>query len=99
VSAGAESALAKSTRLMSVDAFRGFDMFWIAGADALVDALHKMSDNVVVQGVATQLGHVPWAGFHFEDLIFPDVRVYRGRLAGVFVDTRHRRKRPWRWWE
>ncbi len=31
-----------STRLMSLDALRGFDMFWILGADALVRALPKV---------------------------------------------------------
>ena len=59
------------TRLMSLDALRGFDMFWIVGADALVEGLRKVSDNGLVQGLAHQLEHVGWAGFHFEDLIFP----------------------------
>ncbi|HEX3988606.1 MAG TPA: hypothetical protein VHZ30_04185, partial [Verrucomicrobiae bacterium] len=30
-------------RLMSLDALRGFDMFWIIGADDLVIALNKMT--------------------------------------------------------
>jgi predicted acyltransferase len=58
-------------RLMSLDALRGFDMFWIVGADSLVAALHKLSDNRFTATLATQLGHVAWGGFHFEDLIFP----------------------------
>jgi predicted acyltransferase len=58
-------------RLMSLDALRGFDMFWIVGADELVHGLRQVSDNSVVQGLAHQLEHVAWAGFHFEDLIFP----------------------------
>ena len=69
--AGAGSTAAKPARLMSLDALRGFDMFWIIGADALVGGLRKVSDNGVVQGLAHQLEHVDWAGFHFEDLIFP----------------------------
>jgi len=32
-----------SRRLMSLDALRGFDMFWIIGADSLVYALNEMS--------------------------------------------------------
>lgn len=56
---------------MSLDALRGFDMFWILGADALVRALEKMSDNPVTRLLGTQLSHVAWAGFHFYDLIFP----------------------------
>lgn len=58
-------------RLRSVDALRGFDMFWILGASALVKALGKMSDNGVTRFLQAQLTHVPWTGFVFYDLIFP----------------------------
>lgn len=67
----AESTVTKTARLMSLDALRGFDMFWIIGADELVQGLRKVGDNPVLQGLANQLEHVSWAGFHFEDLIFP----------------------------
>ena len=60
-----------STRLMSIDALRGFDMFWIIGADALVSALNRMSQTAPTRFLATQLDHVEWQGFHFYDLIFP----------------------------
>src|SRR4029077_16726933 len=60
-----------SNRLTSLDALRGFDMFWIGGADAIVEALRGVSDAGLVHGLADQLEHVLWAGFHFEDLIFP----------------------------
>jgi predicted acyltransferase len=66
---GAEAA--GQGRLMSLDALRGFDMFWIVGAGALVEALGKMNDNGVTRFLSTQLSHVQWEGFHFEDLIFP----------------------------
>ena len=33
-------------RVLSVDALRGFDMFWIVGAGALVHALDRMNANV-----------------------------------------------------
>jgi predicted acyltransferase len=56
---------------MSLDALRGFDMFWIVGADELVKALLKVDDNPALQIIDQQLEHVEWAGFHFEDLIFP----------------------------
>ena len=58
-------------RLMSVDALRGFDMFWIVGADGLVSALNHMSKSAPTEFVADQLEHAQWQGFHFEDLIFP----------------------------
>ena len=45
-----EGGPAKPPRLLSLDALRGFDMFWIVGADALMEALRKLSDGPVVQG-------------------------------------------------
>jgi predicted acyltransferase len=56
---------------MSLDALRGFDMFWILGADAVVYALGKMSDAGPVQLLVKQMDHTEWAGFTFYDLIFP----------------------------
>ncbi len=60
-----------SARLMSVDALRGFDMFWIIGADSLVYALNRLSKSKPTEFLADQLDHAEWAGFHFYDLIFP----------------------------
>ncbi|HWE36097.1 MAG TPA: DUF5009 domain-containing protein [Isosphaeraceae bacterium] len=62
---------ARPGRLVSLDALRGFDMFWIVGADELVSALRKVRDAGPVRALAEQLEHVEWGGFHFEDLIFP----------------------------
>ena len=62
---------AESQRLTSLDALRGFDMFWILGADSFVYALHETSHNPVTEFFATQLDHAEWRGFHFYDLIFP----------------------------
>src|SRR5208282_4650417 len=61
----------ETRRLVSLDALRGFDMFWILGADSFVYALHEMSPNPATQFLATQLDHAEWQGFHFYDLIFP----------------------------
>src|ERR1041384_7735589 len=60
-----------SQRLMSIDALRGFDMFWIVGAEEIVHALRKASDNGVLNFFATQLSHKDWEGVAFYDLIFP----------------------------
>jgi predicted acyltransferase len=56
---------------MSVDALRGFAMFWIIGADALFYALGKMFPSGPIHSVALQLDHVEWEGLRFYDLIFP----------------------------
>ncbi len=58
-------------RIMSVDALRGFDMFWIVGADELFGALGKISHSPIAGFFARQLHHVRWEGFVFYDLIFP----------------------------
>ena len=58
-------------RLMSLDALRGFDMFWIVGGEELVHALHKAWPNQVTGLLDRQMDHQPWEGVHFYDLIFP----------------------------
>ncbi len=58
-------------RLLSLDALRGFDMFWILGADAVVTALGRMFDAAPVRFLAGQMDHKAWDGFAFYDLIFP----------------------------
>lgn len=56
---------------MSLDALRGFDMFWIVGAEGLVEGLEKVTSGGLLGLIADQLRHKAWEGFHFEDLIFP----------------------------
>ncbi len=58
-------------RFVSVDALRGFDMFWILGGDLLVRSLPKIYDCPATRNLAEQMEHCEWAGFHFYDLIFP----------------------------
>lgn len=58
-------------RLFSLDALRGFDMFWIIGGGSLVAALAKYTGAGWLQSMADQMEHVAWAGFNFQDLIFP----------------------------
>jgi predicted acyltransferase len=74
----AETAPAPATpRVASVDALRGFNIFWILGGDAVAWALHEMSVGkgplVGAAGAAIghQFSHVPWEGFTFYDFIFP----------------------------
>lgn len=65
------AAAAASQRVISVDALRGFDMFWIVGASSLVFALNQMTHSGPMAFLAGQLEHAEWAGFHALDLIFP----------------------------
>ena len=56
---------------MSVDALRGFDMFWIIGGEEVAHALDQVGGGPVLAAIGTQLKHVEWAGFRFFDAIFP----------------------------
>jgi len=62
----------RSGRLESLDALRGFDMFWIIGGAELFAALAeaaKLGWLTAISGNLTE--HVEWEGFHFHDMIFP----------------------------
>ncbi|HCN82761.1 MAG TPA: DUF5009 domain-containing protein [Sphingobacteriaceae bacterium] len=58
-------------RLYSLDALRGFDMFWIMGAEEIFHALAKVTGHPFWGTISTELTHPAWNGFHFYDLIFP----------------------------
>ena len=58
-------------RVASIDALRGFDMFWIAGGDSIIHAIYKVWPGAATRGLDAQFEHVAWDGFHFFDLIFP----------------------------
>jgi len=62
---------APGRRLLSLDALRGFDMFWIVGGEELVHALYKALPWGPLHVLDRQMDHQPWAGVHFYDLIFP----------------------------
>ncbi|MBN8430803.1 DUF5009 domain-containing protein [Microbulbifer salipaludis] len=61
----------KKQRLASVDALRGFDMFWIIGGEALFLPLFALTGWTIFQFGHGQMQHTPWHGFSFYDLIFP----------------------------
>jgi predicted acyltransferase len=61
----------KPKRLYSLDALRGFDMFWIMGGEAIFAGLASLTGWPVLKWWAVQLEHVQWHGFHFYDMIFP----------------------------
>jgi len=54
---------------VSLDVLRGFDMFWILGADAVVLAIGAIFPSL--HWLEAQMEHKVWSGFAFYDLIFP----------------------------
>jgi predicted acyltransferase len=57
--------------LVSLDVLRGFDMFWIIGADEIVHGMAKMTKTSFWENFSAQLRHPQWNGFTMYDLIFP----------------------------
>jgi len=58
-------------RLQSLDALRGFDMFWIMGAPMIVASLYDIFGGNALSWCHIQMEHASWDGFRFMDLVFP----------------------------
>jgi predicted acyltransferase len=69
VNAPAAPAVA-SKRLTSVDALRGFDMFWIVGGREVLVGLAMLFGADTAKAVSVNFHHA-WGQFHFWDLIMP----------------------------
>lgn len=64
-------AIVKPQRLYSLDALRGFDMFWIMGLGELIEKYSKTKNTPFWNVVGYHFKHPVWNGFAFWDLIFP----------------------------
>ncbi|OXB07059.1 acyltransferase family protein [Flavobacterium pectinovorum] len=58
-------------RLISLDALRGFVMFWIMSGEHIIHALAKAAPIPVFIWMSSQLHHAEWNGITFYDMIFP----------------------------
>lgn len=58
-------------RLHSLDALRGFDMFWIMAGERILHALSKATGSPFWETISHQFSHPAWDGFRLYDLIFP----------------------------
>lgn len=63
--------LLPNQRLYSLDALRGFDMFWIMGAEEIFFRFAEITDAPFWNMLKTQFTHPAWHGFAAYDLIFP----------------------------
>jgi|SRR6516225_1081252 len=63
--------LAGEGRLVSLDTFRGFIMFWIIGGEALAVGLQALKPNFLLNTFVYELNHTPWQGLRFYDCIWP----------------------------
>ena len=58
-------------RLISLDALRGFVMFWIMSGEHILHALAKAAPIPAFVWMSSQLHHTEWEGITFYDMIFP----------------------------
>jgi predicted acyltransferase len=65
-------------RLVSLDAFRGFIMLWLAGGDAIIRSLHMVGRNPVFNFLVYEFNHTPWRGLRFYDCIWPSFMLMVG---------------------
>jgi predicted acyltransferase len=80
-----------SQRVKSIDALRGFDMFWIIGGGSMVRSFAEVYPCSILKLLSSQCEHVRWEGFHFEDLIFPLFLFIVGVVLPYSIHTRIQR--------
>ena len=76
--ASAEASKLVSKRLISLDAFRGWTMFWIVGGGGIVAGLQALGHNPVIDTLVYHLDHTPWQGLRYYDLIWPSFMLMTG---------------------
>lgn len=85
-------------RLLSLDAFRGFTMFWLLGGKGFAVAVATV---LGLDFVAYQFSHSEWEGLRYYDLIWPSFMLMVGmsipfslakvRMPGAFLRSAARR--------
>lgn len=76
-------------RLVSLDALRGFSMFWLLGGQQIVRVLTKdAEEGTWAARLHEQFTHVEWEGFRFYDFIFPLFLFCIGVSVAISVERR-----------
>ena len=91
------SSAPPSQRVVSLDALRGFTMFWIIGGRELVLALVACLAPSTFDAVETQLTHPRWQGFVAWDMIMPLFLFLVGAAMPFALGKRFERERTRRW--
>ena len=77
-------------RLVSLDTFRGFIMFWIIGGEALAVGLRTLRPNALLNSLVYELNHTPWVGLRFYDCIWPSFMLMVGLSVPLSFAKRSR---------
>lgn len=80
-----------SNRLKSLDALRGFDMFWIMGGTEFIITFLLWIYPPAAPFFQWQFEHCVWDGFTFYDLIFP-LFIFMSGISIPFSITRRKEK-------
>jgi predicted acyltransferase len=73
------------SRLISVDALRGFTMLFIIGGEGVVRSFFKVWPNYFTEKLSENMEHAAWEGYYFYDLIFPLFLFLVGLLIPVVI--------------
>jgi predicted acyltransferase len=65
-------------RLISLDAFRGWTMFWIVGGGSIMTGFAALGHNFVFDTIVYHLDHTKWQGLRYFDLIWPSFMLMVG---------------------
>lgn len=89
---GKNEISASGNRVASIDALRGFDMFFIMGGAELIMSICALWPNAILARVLTrQMIHVDWNGLRFYDYILP-LFLFIAGLSFPYSLYRQRRK-------
>lgn len=66
-----KSTVNPSTRIIAIDALRGFDMFWLTGGMAMLLAVLGAIWDPLPAWISCHARHVAWEGFSAWDLVMP----------------------------
>ncbi len=64
-------AVQSSERIISIDALRGFDMFWVSVGGPFLMEFCKLFSNPLLLWLERQFYHAEWVGFPGADLVMP----------------------------
>jgi predicted acyltransferase len=85
-----QSTKTGAERLLSLDTFRGFTMFWIVGGGILAEGIYALGHNVLTSALIRQLNHSPWFGLRFYDCIWPSFMLMVGVSIPLSIAARSR---------
>ena len=83
-------------RLVSLDAFRGFTMFWLVGGKPFVMAIAGLGLGALSSLLKYELTHTAWEGLRYYDLIWPSFMLMVGVSVPFSFAHERNMARVWR---